>query len=103
MHTPLPWITRGERVVAHRPHVTGGYNEESVLSLTRPPAERLANVHLIVRAVNSHAALLAACELALPVLRDQHAALAPIMHGGVCPDREAMFAVEAALALAKGE
>ena len=52
-----------------------------------------------LRAVNAE--LVAALETALPVLRDQHAALAPEIHGGICPDREAIFAVEAALAKAR--
>ena len=49
-HTPGPWITRGESVVAHRPHVSGGYNEEPVQALTRTPEERLANAALIAAA-----------------------------------------------------
>ena len=58
-HTPEPWVARGDIVVAHRPHVCGGYNEESVLSLNRPSAERHANKRLIAAAPS----LLAACKL----------------------------------------
>lgn len=62
--TPRPWVQRGETVTAHRPHVTGEYNEESIFALSRPPDERRANATLIVRAVNTFdeaKAALAAC------------------------------------------
>ena len=49
-HTPGPWIQRGERVDAQRNHVCGGVNQESVLALSRPPEERLANARLIAAA-----------------------------------------------------
>lgn len=55
-HTPTPWIQRGESVVANKP-MMGAYSEESVLSLVRPPNERLANAALIVGAVNSYESL----------------------------------------------
>jgi hypothetical protein len=49
-YTPGPWVRRGESVNAHRPHECGGYNEESIFALSRPPAERIANASLVVAA-----------------------------------------------------
>lgn len=62
-HSPLPWRIRSSAIVAQRGHV------ESVIAMVYAPngpdcspAELAANKTIIVRAVNSHAELVAALE-----------------------------------------
>ena len=94
--TPTPWTQRGEEVVTNKP-MLGAYNEESVLSTSRPPQERIANAAYIVRACNAHQALVEALEdvqLALLARADD---LADSESDQLLP------IVAAALRLAKGE
>lgn len=51
------WVARGDQIMAHRAHVCGGYNEESITALSRPPAERRANAKLAAAAPDMLAAL----------------------------------------------
>ena len=97
-HTLGPWQIGGELISQKGANmeIASVWSHSANRRFSPSQSEADANARLIAAAPD----LLAACELALPVLRDQHAALAPILHGGICPDREAMFAVEAAIAKA---
>lgn len=116
IHTPTPWRV-GQTRDGEETFIAI-YNDPEQVKIARVEtwigeqerAEAEANAALIVRAVNSHAALVAACEAAIPVILDAHAALvANYMedHGksceGGCPDLTVVAQLRAALALANGE
>ena len=101
MTTPLPWDIWSTGVSTGRSPTTRTVCITSAAN--KPLGDAAADVRHLRRAVNNYERLVQACRLALPVLKDQHAALAPEMHGGTCPDREAMFAIEAALTAIEGE
>jgi hypothetical protein len=73
-HTPPPWrLSKSALVVLAGDDDPGaGFPGGRVVALTLPPdyklATRRANAAFIVRAVNAHAGLLAACEAAHAVL-----------------------------------
>jgi hypothetical protein len=71
-HTPLPWRISQER---NRTIIFGGTGRGAqwvaIIATTDDPDTDAANAAFIVRAVNSHAALLAACQLALEVVENE--------------------------------
>ena len=74
-HSPLPWTYRwntedtGEGLVAAcGQYGEGVYCEEELFLWERPEDELEANARLIVRAVNSHEALLGAARIALALI-----------------------------------
>lgn len=97
-HSPLPWhVQGGTNVDAGDVHVDGVRVAKCWTSTFAPPLqESAANAALIVRAVNAHAALLAACEAAEEVLASVAAEDA-----WRAADR-ALAAVRAAIASARG-
>lgn len=66
-HSPLPWRSREDMGAARNiddPNDDPVVLVQSRSPLGKPDPEAMANVALIVRAVNSHADLLAACKAA---------------------------------------
>jgi hypothetical protein len=97
-HTPLPWESEDYCVTAEGGTVGVAILEPLVRFWVRQPVTdpetMAANARLIVRAVNAHAALVAACESALKALTGPDSA-------GY--QRDVAATLRAALALAKGE
>lgn len=76
--TSLPWrvVTRSEQGTSNGRRITLDAQSGIVADLDwNTPKENEANAALIVQAVNSHAALVAACKVALTVLEDSRIAL----------------------------
>ncbi len=97
-HSPTPWQLVGNDIYAAdgitltaRPWGPAGLIQDT-------NAEHRANADIIIRAVNSHAALVAALEAALPQI-ERHVCRYP---DGSVSDNPALAQAKAALALAKG-
>ena len=77
-HTPMPWQRQGFDILSHGPNGTHAYflarcqpdNGKGVVRVDTE-AEAVANADFIVRAVNSHEALLRAAKLAIVAYREQ--------------------------------
>lgn len=91
MHTPTPWTYREDGDANHFAILTGDEKQWVISFLHNGeamPVQQKANAAFIVRAVNSHAALVDALERALPYFVS-----------GACPEIQAIMT--AALALAR--
>lgn len=85
--SPLPWKAEVREI-----YDSNGTNLTMISGWTKPASEDTANAALIVRAVNSHAQLVAALETLVNIV------------GTVAPThRSALLAGESALSAAKGD
>lgn len=102
-HTPLPWKTEGRHILSSKENFPDFIAICGRLDTEPHSEENKANAELIIRAVNSHDALVEALRIAEMGLRGEYPHYTHKIPSAKSAREAALYKVQEALNLAKGD